>query len=396
MPIPAIRTFAAALILPSMSACAAVAAAEAAVPSIRIQGHQFVDAQGQVVQPRGVNFSGFEFVAVQGWSPADPSGAQGGQPGGPRWAAIKAWNANTVRIPLNEASWLGYRCTDASGATHNPDPGGNYRQAVHEQVGQALAAGFYVILDLHWTAPGRTCPLLQTQMANADNSLAFWTSVAGTFKQHPGVMFELFNEPFFDFGFSGNAWTAMMKGSGGRFSSYPATSRKGEWKEIKRPWAVASYQAMLDAVRATGAGNVVLIGTLQYAQDLSRWLQHRPVDPLQQIAAVWHPYPTFGAEWGSAAYAQPNEAPAVFADVLKIQAAGIPVIATETGDRNTPGTVGAPLVSTITQWADEHGIGVLGWGWNVWTEPDHVLIRDVHGTPTDGYGTVFRDWLLAH
>ncbi|WP_281784584.1 glycoside hydrolase family 5 protein [Sinimarinibacterium flocculans] len=397
MRIPSINTLVSCLILPLLAASAVVGATPMPTPpSIRVQGHQFIDAQGRVVQPRGVNYSGFEFVAAQGWSGADPSGAQAGQPGGPRWSAITRWKANMVRIPLNEASWLGYRCTDAGGVAHNPDPGGNYQSAVQQQVEQALAAGLYVILDLHWTAPGRTCPLLQTQMANADNSIAFWTSVAGRFKQHPGVMFELFNEPFFDFGFSGNAWTMMMKGSGGRFSSYPATSVKGEWKEIKQPWAVASYQALLDAVRATGAVNVVLIGAPQYAQDLSRWLQHRPVDPLRQIAAVWHPYATFGADWGSAAHAQPNEAPAVYADVLAILAAGIPVIATETGDRNTPGTMGAPLVSTITRWADEHGIGVLGWGWNVWTEPEHVLIRDVDGTPTDGYGTVFRDWLMSH
>jgi endoglucanase len=370
-------------------------ASAASALSIRVQGSRFIDASGAVVQLRGVNVSGFEFVAIQGWSAADPSGAQAGQPRGPKWAAIKAWKANVVRFPLNEASWLGYTCTDTNGAQRNPDPGGNYRSAVREQVSQATAAGLYVIVDLHWTAPGRVCPMLQTQMANRDNSLAFWKSVAGSFKHDPAVMFELFNEPFMNFGFSGNEWRYMMQGEGGRFSSFPATSDDGNWQEVKKPWAIASYQAMLDTVRATGARNVVLVGTMQYAQDFSGWLAHHPSDPLKQMAAVWHPYSTFGTDWGSPAYAQPNYAPKVFEDVLKIQAAGFPVIATETGDRNLPGTVGAPLVSTVTRWADRHGIGVLGWGWNVWGEPDHVLIRDVDGTPTDGYGKVFRAWMVA-
>lgn len=376
---------------------AAAPEAQTATHSIRVQGSRFIDSAGKAVQLRGVSYSGFEFVAVQGWHPDDPSGAQAGQQGGPKWSAIKAWKANTVRIPLNEASWLGYPCIDSEGRKQNPDPGGNYQSFVKKQVAQATEEGLYVIVDLHWTAPGNTCPLLQTQMANRDHSLAFWTSVANTFKSNPAVLFELFNEPFMNFGFSGNSWEYMMKGTGGEFTSYPATSNTGSWKEVKRPWAIASYQAMLNTVRATGATNVVLVGSMQYSQDLSRWLQYRPTDPLKQMAAVWHAYSTFETVWGTKAYAQPNFAPCVFDDVKKIQAAGFPVIATETGDRNTAGTQGAPLVANVTQWADQHGVSVIGWAWGVWGDlPNHVLIKDGDGTPTDGYGQVFHDWLVAH
>ncbi|MDB5969248.1 MAG: hypothetical protein JWQ90_1698 [Hydrocarboniphaga sp.] len=373
-----------------------VTAAQPGTQSLRVLGNRFVDANGATVQLRGVNYSGFEFVAVQGWNPSDPSGAQAGQAGGPKWSAIQAWKANTIRIPLNEASWLGYSCTDTSGVVHNPDPGGNYQSAVKTQVDQAIAAGLYVIIDLHWTAPGNACPMLQTQMADADHSLAFWTSVAGMFKTYPGVLFELFNEPFMNFEFSGDSWSYMMQGTGGSFTGYPATSSSGNWTDVKQPWAIASYQAMIDAVRATGAGNVLLIGTMQYSQEFSGWLSHKPTDSLNQIAAVWHAYPTYGNAWGSDAYAQPNFAPAVYTDMQAILAAGIPVIATETGDQNTPGTVGAPLVSNITAWADQNGVSVVGWAWDVWGVPDNVLIKDVDGTPTDGYGQVYRSWLLAH
>ena len=364
--------------------------------SVRVQGNHFVNALGDAIQLRGVGYSGFESVAIQGWNPGDPSGAQSGQPGGPKWSAITAWKANAVRIPLNEASWLGYQCVDTSGVSHNPDPGGNYKSAVLDQVNQATAAGLYVIIDLHWTAPGDACPMLQVQMADSDHSMAFWTSVANAYKGHPNVLFELFNEPFLNFDFTGNAWSYMMKGTGGSFSGYPATSSSGNWQDVKKPWGIASYQAMLNAVRDTGAANVVLVGTMQYSQDLSGWLENMPTDPLKQMAAVWHPYPTFNSIWGTDTYAQPNFAPHIFNDVQNILAAKYPVIATETGDRNAAGTVGAPLVTTVTRWADAHGVSVIGWAWNVWGNQDNVLIKDVNGTPTDGYGLVFRNWLLAH
>jgi hypothetical protein len=369
--------------------------------SIRVLGKSFINAAGQAVQLRGVNFSGFESVAIQGWDPSDPSGAQGGQANGPSWTAIKAWKANVVRLPLNEASWLDYSCTDTNGVVHNPDPGSNYKSAVETQVAEANAAGLYVILDLHWTAPGNTCPMLQTQMADADHSLAFWTSIANTFKNNPAVLFELFNEPFFDFDFSGNSWSYMMSGSGGSFSGYPATSNSGNWQNIAQSWAVASYQQMLNAVRATGAANVVLVGTMQYSQDLSSWLSYRPTDSLNQMAAVWHAYPTSGYSWenpctGSNQYCTPNFSPQILSEVQGILAAGIPVIATETGDQNSSGTVGSPLVSTVTQFADAYGVSVLGWAWDVWQNADNVLVTNVGGTPTAGYGQFYQNWMVNH
>ena len=152
-----------------------------------------------VVQLRGANYSGFEGVAIQGWDPGDPSGAQAGQAGGPKWSAMLSWKMNTVRIPLNEASWLGYSCTDTSGVVRNPDPGSNYKSAVQTQVAQATAAGMYVILDLHWAAPGNACPILQAQMADNDHSIAFLTSIADTFNNNPSTVFDLSNEPSLDF-----------------------------------------------------------------------------------------------------------------------------------------------------------------------------------------------------
>ncbi len=259
-------------------------------PAVSVRGNRLIDSAGNILQLRGVSFSGFEFVAIGGWSPADPSGGQAGQPNGPKWSAVKAWNANVVRLTLNETSWLGLTCVDTDGVTRNGDPGGNYRSAIATQVEQATAAGLYVILELHWSAPGNTCPMVQTQMANMDHSVTFWTSVASTFMANSSVMFSLYNEPYF-YALSSplDEWSALMKG--GTFSYYPATSGTHNYQNIMVTWSSAGMQTLLDAVRGTGATNVVLISGVEFGNNVSNWLASKPQDVLNQVAAVWHPYP---------------------------------------------------------------------------------------------------------
>ena len=443
--------------------------------AISVQGNRLVDADGNVVQLRGVSFSGFEFVAIGGWSPTDPSGGQAGQPYGPKWSAVRSWNANTVRLTLNETSWLGLNCVDTDGVARNGDPGGNYRPSIATQVQEANAAGLYVIIELHWSAPGNACPMLQTQMANADHSIDFWTSVANTFKGNSAVLFSLYNEPYF-YGLASpqDEWRALMGGA--RLNYYPASSGTSNYKEIGGGWTSVGMQALLDAVRATGATNIVLIGGVEYSNNLSHWLAHMPRDPLNQIAAAWHPYPPMqGIESatvssGGSGYAigdtitmeKPNTVyvPAVLRvsrvsangavtavtvnaggngmylqtalpaspvaqgyssgsgtgamirlggwgnlsstwsmpanwPVVQALSARVPVILSELGEHNAPGTSGSPFLQQLLPFAGANNWSVIGCCWDIFAQQDNVLVRDVDGTPTDGYGRVFYDWMTG-
>ena len=132
--------------------------------------------------------------------------------------------------------------------------------------------------------------MVQTQMANADHSIAFWTSGATDFKGNSAVIFSLYNEPFF-FGLSSPAseWSALM--AGGTFSYFPATSGTSNYQNINGAWQSAGIQTLLDAVRATGATNVALVGGVEFSNNMSGWLANMPRDALNQVAAAWHPYP---------------------------------------------------------------------------------------------------------
>jgi hypothetical protein len=357
-------------------------------PSIRISGNHFVDGSGKTIQLRGANVSGLEFVSVQGWDAANPWGGQTGNTM-PDWSSMKSWDINVVRLPLNEASWLGYQCVDGTGAARDPDPGHNYQATVKQSVAGATAAGLYVILDLHWTAPKNFCPLAQNPMADADNSIKFWNSVAGTFKGYPNVLFELFNEPYnYWLETPGTEWQTTMQG--GTITQYVSG---GTPYQVAHNWKTAGMQQMLDTVRATGATNPVLVAGVNWAGDLSQWPVNSPKDPLKQIAAVWHAYPAYGTTFGTAAYTLPGGGEASFVNAQAALAAGVPVIITETGDHNLKGTVGAPFMSKLLPWADRAGISYLGWAWDVWQNGDHVLIKDKNGTPTDGYGVYFKQHL---
>ena len=356
---------------------------------VSVSGDHFVDATGKTLQLRGANVSGLEFVAVQGWDPANPWGGQAG-PTTPNFTAMKSWDINVVRLPLNEASWLGYTCVDATGASRDPDPGHNYQATVIQAVADATAAGLYVIIDLHWTAPKNFCPLAQNPMADADNSLNFWKSVATQFKGNANVMFELFNEPYVYWLATPNTeWQTEMQG--GSITQY-VTGASSPY-QVAYTWKVASMQDMLNTVRATGATNPVLVAGVNWAGDLSEWLANKPTDSLHQIAAVWHAYPAYGTTFGTTAYTLPGGGATSYANAQSIISAGIPVIITESGDQDTAGTLGAPFESKLLPWADKAGASYLGWAWDVWQDASDVLIKDASGTPTDGYGTYFKQHL---
>jgi hypothetical protein len=351
----------AALIFASLQAHAQLIA-NVASPTIAVSGNHLVDEAGRIVTLRGVDLSGTEFTCAQGWD-----GVNGGQPldQASTYAAMQAWKINVVRIPLNEDCWLAINGVKPTAA------GAAYQEAIRTEVHLVRGAGMYAILDLHWSAPGAQLALSQNPAPDADHSVEFWRQVAESYKSDPGLIFDLFNEPYDYWGKNADHWAAWLNGD---TQSQYVTG--GSPYTVVMPWHTAGVQQLVNTIRGVGATQPILVNGLDWANDLSGWLTHVPNDPLHQLVAGWHVYAGQGCSSRSC-----------WDGVIAPIALHFPLIVGETGDSSE----GAPtFLPTFLPWADLHGLSYVAWAWNPWQDASNVLIKDWNGTPTDGEGVFFK------
>jgi endoglucanase len=337
-----------------------------AAPALHVSGNHLLTAGGATYRLLGVNRASAEFACVQGkgiWDSPQPDQAS--------VDAMKAWNIHAVRIPLNEDCWLG---------TFGTPSGAEYQQAVKDYVTLLVANGINPIVEMHWnhgvytgnaSACGDVNATCQKPMPDAQFAPTFWTQVATAFKANNAVVFDLFNEPYPDaannFSNATAAWTCLRDGGTCTGITYQ----------------VAGMQSLVNAVRATGAANVIMVAGLTWTNDLSQWLTYKPTDATGNLMASWHTYNFNGcistACWDSQ---------------IATVAAQVPVVAGEIGQNNC----NHDYIDQVMAWADTHGVGYLAWTWNPWgvcNSQGNVLITDYAGTPTSTFGEGFKAHLLT-
>jgi endoglucanase len=342
----------------------ATATAAAAPSGLHVSGNKLVNSSGRTVVLHGVDRSGFEYECVSG------KGITVGPTDQASVTAMKSWDINAVRIPLNEACWNGENYVDPEYA------GANYRSAVEAYVDLLNANGIYVILDLHWSdgfAPGNSgCgtaeALCQKPMPDTAQSVPFWKSVAKTFKGNDAVIFDLFNEPDPE-GVLGSgedaAWECWLKG-GSSCAGFP--------------YPVAGMQTLVNTVRATGAHNVIMAGGLDYANDLTEWLTYEPRDPDHNLVASWHSY-NF----------DPCNTLKCWTNQIGPVIDKVPLIAGEIGENDCADNYIDPLMAFL----DSRGASYLAWSWNAGADcAGPQLITDYNGDATP-YGAGYQAHLLA-
>jgi hypothetical protein len=326
-----------------------------AAPQLHVSGNELVNASGQQVLLHGADRSGTEYKCVQ----------TGGIFDGPTSTAsinvMKAHGINAVRVPLNEDCWNGDSYVNPAAR------GASYQDAVKGYVHRLNADGMVVLLDLHWTDGAYTGPASACSSAEATcqkpmpgtGAIPFWNSVASTFKDNDAVIFDLFNEPYPEQADQMNyseGWQCWLNGGNCAGISYP----------------VAGMQDMVNAVRSAGANNVLMLGGLEWANDLNGWLSHEPNDPDHNLAVSWHSYNFNACSQASCWNSQ-----------IEPVAAKVPLIAGEIGENDCSDGYVTPLM----QWLTSKSASFLAWTWNTdfncATGPG--LISNYNGKPT-GFG----------
>jgi hypothetical protein len=284
------------------------------------------------------------------------------------FANIAAWHVNAVRFPLSQANWLGRSCSASA-----------YAAMIDYVVHEANAHGMYAILDLHWTDVGgqapcdASCGSGEQQMPDSD-SVTFWRQVAARYANNPGVIFELFNEPHY---VTWSCWlsggcqvTANSYGSGDSNSTHPTYTAVG-------------MQSLYDAVRSTGASNLVMVAGLDWAYDLSGVNAGYAVSGTNiiydtHVYTHWHNTVT---DWDQH-----------FGSVAR----HYPVAATEFGTTDCS-TAGAQALLQYLYAPDGVAADRISWAVWSWNTPGDCsqpsVLADWSGTPIAGQGQLIHDAL---
>lgn len=316
--------------------------------ALRVSGSHLVNASGATVRLRGVNYSGAEYACIQGW------GIWDGPSDDAMIAAIASWHANTVRVLLNEDCWLGIN------GVQSQYGGAVYQKAIGDFIAKLAAHGLYAEVSLIWTAPGQTQATDQSPMPDADHSLALWSSLASSLKNTPTVIFGAYGEPH------DIDWLCWRDGGSACSVGYRA----------------AGMQSIVNAIRGAGARQPITVSGIDWANNLSQWLQYRPSDPLGQLVAEFHQYGDNTC----------NDATCWNAQLAPV-AAQAPLLTSELGE-SVDGTCSSQFINSYMSWADAHGVGYLGWTWDTWGNCES-LITDFNGTPTQGFGQGFKAHLMT-
>ena len=293
-----------------------------------------------------MNYSGTEYACIQGWGIFDgPSDAA-------MIDAIASWHSNVVHIGLNEDCILGINGVPAQYA------GANYMNAITGFVNRLHARGLYAEVSLMWAAPGTQQALDHPKILDQDHSPAAWTAIANAFRDDPNTIFGLQSEPH------DIPWACWKNGGSSCSVGYTALGMQGA----------------LDAIRATGATNVVTASGIDWANNLEQWLTWKPSDPLNQLMAEQHVY------GGNTCYT-----PTCLTQYTRPVADAVPVIFGEYGEHYN-NSCDSTNTSAMITWADQNNVNYEAWTWDTWGTCSD-LIADFSGTVRN---SAFAHWIHDH
>jgi hypothetical protein len=332
-----------------------------------VQGNTILDAQGHPYAFHGVARDGLEFSCRGDAYLTLPYLALLGPP----VAGVNGtfWYGNTVRLPLSEAFWLHgqpqQRCTSTS-----------YQILVRRTIDTLLLLHLNVIVDLQWTDAGGQSTGGTWQMPDED-SVLFWQQMARLYGNYPAVLFELYNEPH-PYPSTGDPWGCWRSGC------QVVRDDSNDFYcgcRLSFDYRAVGMQTLVDTIRQAGAGNLILVGGLNWGYDLSKLPLYALSGP--NIVYDTHPYPYQGkltlSDW-EAGFGQLS--------------ATYPVISAESGEYDCK----ADFMQRLVPYLDAHHISWIGWAWYAQGSPCSFpqLVSDYYGTPEPAMGMYIYQTLVRY
>jgi len=331
---------AAAFLSAALLTAAAPAFSRAPLP-LHTSGNRICDSNGNPVVLRGVNIPSVE------WENG------GDHVLGSVDEAIRHWHATIIRLPVNQDRWEGKMPDDPTGPDRS-DGGASYRRLVDRVVQAASDAGVYVIVDQHWSDMGIWGRDVQQHDMPDRNTAAAWADIAARYANNPAVLFDAYNEPH------DVSWAVWRNGG-------LVTEKNGSYDS-------PGMQGLVDVIRGAGAGNLILVGGLDFAFDL-RGIAGGYAISGQNIVYSCHIYPSKSPDWEGE---------------VGIACRIAPVLIGEFGAGDSS-TGAASFLEKVLAWINSRHLGAVAWSLHTTAGP--CLISDWSYRPTFGFGTYIVSWL---
>lgn len=325
---------------------------------LKVKGVQIVDDRGKPVLLRGVNTACLE------WS----SDGEGHILETAR-VAVESWKVNHIRLPLSQDRWFGK-------APEQTDGGKSYRALVKGVVDWCGAHGCYVMLDMHWNNAGEWGKNIGQHQMPDMNTATFWADCAKVYKNHPAVIFDLYNEPH------SITWEVWRNGGTVEEKSGPG-ARQGTFVPVT--YKTPGMQSLLETVRKTGAKNLIVAGGLDWSYDLSGFLNGYALKDTKGGRGVLY-----------ACHAYPIKGDTVDQFLVKLDAAlpKIPVIISEFGAENRRNEPEGPNPWVVRMLAEMKSRKAHWTAWDLHPAAGPRLLAGWDYKPTPSFGVPVKEALV--
>ena len=314
---------------------------------LHVDGNRILNDRNQPVSLRGVN------TACMEWS----TDGEGHVLETLR-VAVRDWHANIIRLPLSQDRWFGM-------APDQKDDGTAYRALVKKCVDYVSGQRAYIMLDLHWNNADVWGQNIGQHVMPDMNSVVFWKSCATVYRNHPAVLFDLYNEPH------DTTWEIWKNGG-----TITETRRVGAGQGTQRgpkTYQTSGMQKLLEVVRSMGANNVIVAGGLDWSYDMKGFLNGFTLTDTKE---------GMGVIYANHAYNNTNDPIPSWQAKMEAATAKVPVIVSEFGGNG-------PWLKSVVEIIHSHGWNYTAWDLHPAAGP--TLISDWKYTPTKGFGVLVKE-----